>query len=170
MFVPPYQILLEELRPATPNAQKGDDILVPRAMFELMLRLLVETMPFDEGRYLQRNPDVAEALSQGKVKDAHQHFVTKGYFEGRVGGAPRVDEKWYQRRYADVAEALKDGGITSAADHYADNGVRDWRSPSQADESLVNEWKRAASASAANTARPPVPLPQAYLDALKRRT
>jgi hypothetical protein len=169
MFVPPYQVLLEELRPASSAPREADDIVIPRVMFELMLRLLVEKMPFDKEDYLKRNPDVAEALSQGKIKDARQHFITKGYFEGRVGGAPRVDEKWYQRRYADVAVALEDGGIASATDHYVDSGTREWRSPTQSEEPLVNEWKRVASATAANVAVPPIPLPEVYLNALKRR-
>jgi hypothetical protein len=156
MFVPPYRLLLEELRSASSGPGEGNDIVVPRLLFELMLRLLVETMPFSEDEYLKRNPDVAEALAQGKIKDAHQHFVTKGYFEGRVGGAPQVDEKWYQRRYADVAAALKEGGIGSATDHYMDNGAREWRSPTKADEPLTNEWKRAASTSVPNAANPTI--------------
>lgn len=169
MFVPPYQLLLEELRPAGSPPRDGDEVVVPRVMFELMLRLLVEQMPFDAADYLRRNADVATAVSAGKLDSAHQHFVTKGYFEGRAGGAPVVDEMWYQQRYADVAKELSGGGITSAGDHYIENGAREWRSPTLADQKLVDEWKRAASASAANLADPPVPLSDEYLRALKQR-
>lgn len=169
MFVPPYQLLLEELRPTGPSPLQGDNVVVPRAMFELMLRLLVEQMPFDEESYLARNPDVAAAVAAGQIESPHTHFVSKGYFEGRVGGAPMVDAAWYRRRYADVAKELAGGGIASAADHYVDNGAREWRSPTLADQKLVDEWKRAASASAANEAVPPTPLPDEYLRALKRR-
>jgi hypothetical protein len=74
--VPPYQLLLEELRPAGSSARDADDVVIPRVMFELMLRLLVEQMPFDNADYLRRNPDVTAAVSDGKLDSAHRHFVS----------------------------------------------------------------------------------------------
>ncbi|MBN8888991.1 MAG: hypothetical protein ABS99_05505 [Acetobacteraceae bacterium SCN 69-10] len=170
MFVPPFQLLLEELRPAPSGPRPADDVVMPRVLLELMLRLLVEQMPFDAEDYLDRNPDVREAVAEGKLESAHQHFVQKGYFEGRAGGAPTVDAEWYQHRYGDVAAALKAGKIESVHDHYTSNGVREWRSPSEAEETLVNEWRSALATAAANAAIPPVPLPAAYLKALKRQS
>jgi hypothetical protein len=169
MFVPPYDVLLQVLRSGARAPRGGGEITMPRALLDLMLRLLVAEMPFDEAEYLKRNPDIAEALMQGKIADAHQHFITSGYFEGRVGGAPAVDAAWYQQRNADVASEVAAGGVASAADHYIQSGAREWRSPSAAEEALVAEWKRAASAPASAVPMPPVPLPKAYLDAMKRR-
>lgn len=168
MFVPPYDVLMDELRTHKPPARGGGEVVVPRALFDLMLRLLVAELPFDEVGYLTRNPDIAEALAEGKIADAHQHFISVGYFEGRVGGAPAVDAAWYEARNADVAGEVAAGGVASAADHYIQSGAREWRSPSAAAEALVAEWRRAVRPAVAATVAP-VALPSAYLEAMKRR-
>jgi hypothetical protein len=168
MFVPPYQLILELLRSAASGPRKADDVTVPKAVLDLMLRLLVEKMSFDETQYLRRNGDVSTAMQQAKINDAHEHFTREGYFEGRVGGSPVVDEAWYQRRYPDVAKAIGGGALTSASDHYVTSGAKEWRAPSARDEVLISEWQRALAASAAKPASSPVRLPEAHLDPRRR--
>lgn len=166
MFVPPYQVLLNALHAAPSGA---DAVSVPRPLLELMLRLLVAGMPFDRDTYLRRNPDIAEALAEGKIDDPHRHFITRGYFEGRIGGAPPVDEAWYERHNPDVAREIAAGRIASAAGHYERSGAAEWRSPSAEQQVLVAEWHEAASPGGRAPAIPPTPLPRAYLDAMRRR-
>jgi hypothetical protein len=66
MFVPPYQLLLDELRGAASRPRTADDVTLPKAVFNLMLRLLVGKMPFDEAQYLRRNEDISGAMQQAK--------------------------------------------------------------------------------------------------------
>jgi len=168
MFVPPYQLLLDELRAAASRPHTADDVTLPKAVFNLMLRLLVGKMPFDEAQYLRRNVDISEAMQQAKIDGAHEHFAREGYFEGRVGGSPVVDEAWYQRRYPDVAKAIASGSMTSASDHYVTSGAKEWRGPSARDEVLISEWQQALAASAAKPASSPVRLPEAHLNPRRR--
>jgi hypothetical protein len=169
MFVPPYQLILEELRSASSGPRKVDDVTMPRAVFELMLQLLIEKMPFDEDQYMRRNNDVNEAMQQEKISSAHEHFTRSGYFEGRVGGSPVVDEAWYRRRYPDVAKAIESGALKSASDHYVTAGAKEWRSPSERDELLVNLWQRVLGASAAKPASSPLPFPKAHINSRTRK-
>lgn len=166
MFVPPYQIMAEAIRPSLDGPRVTERVLLPRAMFQLMLRLLLEQVPFDEQDYLSRNPDVAEAVARGDVPSARQHFVSKGYFEGRSGGCPIVDDDWYLKANADVAREVRKGAIGSARDHYVAAGAQEWRSPSRQDSALVEEWKQALAVGAAGARGKDDTLPDEYLRAL----
>jgi hypothetical protein len=142
MFVPRYQILTEYLKSVSARTPSTDVVEVPKPMFELMLRLLLEQMEFDTEDYLRRNGDVAQAISRGRVGNARQHFINKGFFEGRVGGCPVVDENWYLSVNPDVASEISRGAIASARDHYVDAGAGEWRSPSKQTAETVNEWRK----------------------------
>jgi len=144
MFVPKYRILMDFFATsAIDSKMRPTELLsVPRPVLDLMFRLLLEKAEFDPADYLRRNPDVAQAMSSGKVSSAKQHFVTKGYFEGRVGGYPMVDADWYLTANSDVASEVRRGRIRSAADHYFNAGADEWRSPSRQLTESVNEWRK----------------------------
>jgi hypothetical protein len=40
---------------------------------------------FDAAEYLRANPDVANAVGEGRVPSAWSHFVSHGYLENRGG-------------------------------------------------------------------------------------
>lgn len=44
----------------------------------------IGTVPFPETRYLERNPDVHEAVKKGQLKSGLQHFLTFGHRENRL--------------------------------------------------------------------------------------
>jgi hypothetical protein len=62
------------------------------------------------------------------VADALLHNIGFGYFEGRTGGTPTVDELWYLTTYPDVAEAVKLGRVQSATRRSAARTRNTWRS------------------------------------------
>lgn len=76
--------------------------------------------------YLDHNPDVAEAVSQGLI-DAFNHFEQFGKAEGRSAG-PLFNAQEYLANNPDVAEAVARGEIT-AYDHFIANGAGEGRSP-----------------------------------------
>jgi hypothetical protein len=81
--------------------------------------------------YLKQYTDVAQAISDGMVGSARQHFIDNGYFEGRLPFAIDVDDKFYQKEYPDVADSIGRGRESSAQDHFLRNGYREGRLPFQ---------------------------------------
>ena len=98
---------------------------------------------FNAKGYLKTNPDVAEAVRSGTIRDAQLHYVGFGFFEGRGGGTPEVDEAWYLRTYTDVADAVKSGQIASATEHFRVIGASEGRSPSSTYSLAAEQWKKA---------------------------
>jgi hypothetical protein len=77
----------------------------------------------DEAWYLATNPDVAEAIADGIVQDAKDHYISAGYYEHRMPYEIRVDGEWYLAQYADVQEAVKTGKIATPRDRAPWRGV-----------------------------------------------
>ena len=48
-------------------------------------RPLIELVRFDAEAYAKAYPDLRRAMEQGKLKDLRGHWLTSGYFEGRIG-------------------------------------------------------------------------------------
>ncbi len=48
-------------------------------------RPLIELVRFDAEAYVKAYPDLRRAVEQGKLKDLRGHWLTSGYFEGRIG-------------------------------------------------------------------------------------
>jgi hypothetical protein len=65
------------------------------------------------------------------VKSAKDHFVSNGYFEGRLPAKVVVDEDFYITHYPDVAEGIHDGEIQSAQEHFDAHGFVEGRMPFQ---------------------------------------
>ena len=97
--------------------------------FIRLLRMMISGVEVDETWYLKENEDIAQAISDGTVKSAKQHFVDDGYFEGRLPFAMAVDERWYLDNYPDIAESVRKGILRSGKQHFAENGYREGRLP-----------------------------------------
>jgi 5'-nucleotidase / UDP-sugar diphosphatase len=83
-----------------------------------------------DGRfYLNRNPDVADAVSRRQYDDAYEHFRRFGQFEGRD---PSVlfNHSFYLEQYPDVRQAVSSGNLRSAFQHFRQFGQFEPRDPS----------------------------------------
>jgi hypothetical protein len=123
--------------------ERARDIPVPKEMFKFLVQVALANSDFNEAGYLRENPDVAAAVKSGKIEDARLHYVGFGYFEGRTGATPAVDERWYLNTYADVAQAVKLGKVASASEHYKVIGGSEGRSPSPEYVDVATQWKKA---------------------------
>jgi hypothetical protein len=94
-----------------------------------LTRPLLYAVEFDERWYLQRYPDIAEAIRAGHVKSARRHFIDNGYFEGRQPFPIRVDEQWYLDHNPGVAAFVAQGQLESAQQHFDENGYEEGRLP-----------------------------------------
>ena len=72
---------------------------------------------FDEQWYLEKYPDVAEAVKEGSWASGHAHFRHVGRERGRLG-IPTVDEPWYVRAYPQAVLEIKAGKALTPTEHY----------------------------------------------------
>jgi hypothetical protein len=100
------------------------------------------TAHFNEKFYLEQNPDIRSGLGRGNELTAQQHYIGYGYFEGRRGGGPQVDESWYLKTYPDVAAGVRSGAVKSAADHFEIAGASEGRAPSKEYLPVAAQWKK----------------------------
>jgi len=94
-----------------------------------MMRHRVAQIYIDEIWYLERNPDVRDAVREGAVKDGREHFVTRGFYEHRLPYEIRVDEAWYLGAYEDVRAAVHAKLFASGQAHFESLGYREGRLP-----------------------------------------
>ncbi len=142
MYVPPFESLLRALGVDRPGYERSSKIPLPKEVFKFLVKLALEASEFNEAGYLKENPDVADAVRRGEVKDVREHYIHFGYFEGRTGGTPTVDENWYLKTYPDVAVAVKLGQIGSAREHYNIVGGSEGRSPNPDYVPVAEKWKK----------------------------
>lgn len=90
----------------------------------------LNSLNFDEGFYLERNPDVAQAVALGAFRSGFEHFLSFGQAEGRD---PSVlfDENYYLTNNQDVDDAVKAGAFRSGYDHFLSFGIFEGRNPSR---------------------------------------
>jgi hypothetical protein len=143
MYIPPFDSLLRALGTDRAKYEASSTITLPKEAFKLLLQLALDSSDFNKEGYLRDNPDIAKAARDGGVEDAHEHYVGYGYFEGRTGGTPNVDERWYLNTYSDVAQAVKLGKVRSASEHYNVIGSSEGRSPSGEYIEVAAQWKKA---------------------------
>lgn len=143
MYVPPYEAVLRALKTSNAAIESSKKVTIPSSMFKLLLQIALGTSDFDEESYIRANPDVGDAVNNGKIKSAYLHYIGFGYFEGRAGGMPEVDERWYLRKYPDVANAVKNHTIESATEHFCTTGAGEGRSPNPEQETYAMKWKEA---------------------------
>ena len=126
-FLPPF----EEIKAfVTFAAVKGElTVSASYTQFTVLIRTLLQGIEVDEEWYLKQYPDVAEAIRNGVVASAKEHFLNDGYFEGRIPFLIPVDEAWYLEQNPGVAEYIARGELESAQQHFNDNGYREGRKP-----------------------------------------
>jgi hypothetical protein len=126
-YLPPFEILKSHL---TLSTVKGE-LTVSCSYDNLiqLLRQLIIGVEVDERWYLERYPDIADAISRGLVKSPQSHFVNDGYFEGRLPFPIRVDERYYLAHNEGVAEYVRKGMLESGQQHFDENGYVEGRLP-----------------------------------------
>ncbi len=126
-YLPPFEALKSYLSITTVDGE-----IVVSCTYEnlvAMIRRLIAGVEVDEEWYLERYPDIAEAIQQGIVASGRAHFVSDGYFEGRVPFAIEVDERFYLRENPGVADYVRKGMLKSGQQHFDENGYKEGRLP-----------------------------------------
>jgi hypothetical protein len=139
-YVPHIDLLLQTLRINRERLGSRSKIAIDTKLLRALLRALAARMPFSEEFYLATYPDLAEAHAVGKVPDLHEHFIESGFFEGRCGAPPEVDEAYYTGLYKDVGQAVLRGDIKSGADHYLRTGIAEGRVPNAVLRGAIDNW------------------------------
>lgn len=143
MYLPPFPAILQNLDLTREAFEGSGRVAVPRALLATLLRIAAGSGAFNERGYLLANPDVAAALSQGRIACARQHYREAGYLEGRLGATPSVDERWYLATYPDVAAAVRSGQVGSASEHFHARGAAEGRAPNAAAMAEARAWRAA---------------------------
>jgi len=141
MYFPPYDQLIGAMKSATAANKESDCITLPLNLFKALLQAALASADFNEESYLAANPDVRRQLQSKTGLTAKHHYTGYGYFEGRRGGMPKVDERWYLKTYPDVASAVNRGEIPSASEHFEVVGAIEGRAPSPEYLDVAAEWK-----------------------------
>jgi hypothetical protein len=127
-YLPPFDVIKRSIEISTSR----DGQVFATARYENlldMIRSLLSVVNVDEKWYLTQYPDVAEAIAQGIIPSAKDHFVVNGYFEGRLPALIAVDERFYLTKYPDVAESVRKGTEKSGQGHFLEGGYREGRMP-----------------------------------------
>ena len=83
--IPSYE-MIEEVLGIEPGADPPKRVSWDQV--EDIIKLFLKRVEVDEAWYCETYPDVAEAIREGGIGSAAEHFRDSGYFEGR---APRAD-------------------------------------------------------------------------------
>jgi FkbM family methyltransferase len=75
----------EKIMPSFAEIRRATLLDIPGDVLRPLLEPYIATAPLDEEAYLQRYPDVAEAVATQRLKSAREHYVIAGYYEGRCG-------------------------------------------------------------------------------------
>ncbi len=110
-------------------SRKTAYIAVDRSFFVETFSKIVASIFVDEGWYLNRSPDVGEAIKQGSFSSAGDHYASVGFYEHRMPYEIDVEESWYLENYADIAEAVHSGVFQSGREHFYSLGYREGRFP-----------------------------------------
>ena len=126
-YLPPFEVLKAYL---TITNVKGE--LMVSCSYENMVRMLrklIAGVQVDEGWYLERYADIAEAIQKGIVESPKAHFLNDGYFEGRMPFPIKVDERYYLAENTGVADFVRKGTLKSGQQHFDENGYSEGRLP-----------------------------------------
>lgn len=86
------------------------------------------SLHFDPDWYLQRYPEVAEAVSAGAWRCPLHHYLAND-MPTRFDPLAEFSEEYYLTRYPDVHAAVTDGRLHNGYEHYLRAGARELRSP-----------------------------------------
>ena len=143
MYVPHFDAILHALGTSRAQLEGKSEITIPTSLFRFLLKIAVSHGEFNESGYLAANIDVRSAVKRGQIADPREHYTTFGYFEGRRGATPAVDEVWYRSTNPDIAAAIARGELKSGSDHFATIGAEEFRAPSALHHPATQEWKKA---------------------------
>jgi len=110
-------------------SDSSDYVAVDQYFFRDCLRPLIDKIQLDERWYLQKYPDVRQAISKKIVSDAKDHFIRFGYFEHRLPYHIKVQEDWYLEQYPDIKKAIEEKDFKSGQEHFEIVGFREGRIP-----------------------------------------
>jgi hypothetical protein len=127
-YVIPFNLLLKQIGIDMPLSE-GERIQLTRDQFQSLIQKLLACVHVDEAWYRSAYKDIDEAIQAGTIVSAKEHFVSDGYFEGRLPGRITVDEAFYISQYPDVAQGIDDGEINSAQEHFETHGFSEGRLP-----------------------------------------
>jgi hypothetical protein len=126
-YFPPFEAIR---RSVDIQAVRGDlRVNMTYEEFVGLLRLMISGIEVDEDWYARTYDDIGQAIRTGSISSARQHFISDGYFEGRLPAPIKVDEAWYLTRYPDVADGIRKGLLTSAQEHFNMDGYKEGRLP-----------------------------------------
>jgi hypothetical protein len=126
-YLPPFDLIRRSVEISTVKGELRASLSYED--FIKLIRMMIAGTPVDEEWYLKEYEDIAEAVRNGTIESAGQHFVDDGYFEGRRPFPMVVDERWYLEQYPDVAESVRKGVVTSGEQHFIEDGYREGRLP-----------------------------------------
>lgn len=126
-YVPPFDLIRRSIEISTVRGELR--VNVSYEDFVKILKMMITGVEVDEAWYLRTYEDIGQAVKDGIVRSARQHFVDDGYFEGRLPFPVRVDQAWYTQQYPDVAESIRTGLVASAQSHFDEDGYREGRLP-----------------------------------------
>jgi hypothetical protein len=130
MYVPHYDAILHGIGTSREAMGANTEITIPVSLFKFLMKIAVSQAEINLPGYLGVNRDVQDAAKKGQVPDPAAHYVNFGFFEGRRGATPAVDEAWYRRNYVDIAAAVRRGDISSGGEHFNMMGAEEFRAPS----------------------------------------
>lgn len=126
-YIPPFELIRRSIEISTVRGKLR--INVSYEDFVEVLRMIIRGIEVDEAWYARSYQDIGDAVKDGVVRSAKQHFVHDGYFEGRLPFGINVDEPWYLEDNPDVAESIRIGVVDSAQAHFDKDGYREGRLP-----------------------------------------
>jgi hypothetical protein len=144
-YVPPFKLIQEALRIGQDDLDADSRVSIPVAVLKTLMAHLLKKGFFDERWYVESNPDVDNAIKNGKITDAFEHYIWVGYYEGRSPGPCSVDREWYERHYSDVGLAIKSGRLVDSAEHFHHTGYHEGRAPSEDQLSAAETWRKLLS-------------------------
>jgi hypothetical protein len=127
-YVIPFNALLHQVG-VPDHFQHDGHVELTHEQLRTLIQKLLLSIPVDEKWYITTYPDVEQGIQSGTVKSAKDHFVSNGYFEGRLPAKIVVDEDFYISKYPDVAEGIDEGEIHSAQEHFESHGFGEGRMP-----------------------------------------
>ena len=139
-YLPHIDLFLRALRINRERLNSKSKIAIDAKLLRAILQALAEASGFNQEFYLASYPDIAEAFAAGEIDDLRQHFVELGFFEGRMGAPPPVDEAFYTSLYKDVGEAVLRGDVKSGAEHYMRSGAAEGRVPNPKLRAVIDNW------------------------------
>ena len=126
-YIPPFELIRRSIEISTVRGELRVNLSYED--FVGILRQMIQGIEIDEAWYAGSYEDIGNAVKEGQIVSAKQHFVSDGYFEGRIPFPIRVNERWYLNRHPDVAESIRHGTVGSAQEHFDKDGYREGRLP-----------------------------------------